>query len=88
MCKISEQFINCDSPYDHVRQRCEAMLTQEIDLAIHLGIERIMITLPDLEECESVDNLARILNKYLEEITIMQKFIVKLTIPGDDQEAE
>ena len=57
-------------------------------MAIHLGIEKIMITLPDLEEADSVDNLARILNRYLEEVTIMQKFIVKLTIPGDDEEAE
>jgi hypothetical protein len=71
-----------------VRQRCEAMLIQEIELAIHLGIEKIMITLPDLDEAESVDNLARILNKYLEEITIMQKFVIKLTIPGDEAEAE
>lgn len=55
-------------------------MEQEIDFAIHLGIEKIMIDLPEIEESETVENLARILNKYLEDITIVQKFLVKITI--------
>jgi len=57
-------------------------------LAIHLGIEKIIVDLPDLVESPAVDNLARILNRYLEEVTIMQKFIIKIRIPEDDDEAE
>lgn len=57
-------------------------------MAIHLGIEKIIVDLPDLVESPAVDNLARILNRYLEEVTIMQKFIIKIRIPEDDDEAE
>lgn len=42
-----------------------------------------MIDLPEIEESETVENLARILNKYLEDITIVQKFLVKITIKED-----
>lgn len=71
IAKISTEFVNCDSPYDHVRERSEAIVSQEIDFAIHLSIEKILIDLPDLEDCKSVSNLARILNKYLEDITVI-----------------
>lgn len=64
------------------------MLTQEIDFAIHLGIEKIVLDLPDLQDCQNVDNLARILNRYLEDVHVVQKFIFKISIPGNDEEAE
>lgn len=88
IAKISNEFVNCDSPFDHVRERSEAIVSQEIEFAIHLAIEKIMIELPDLETCKSVSNLSRILNKYLEDITVIQKFLIKVRIPGDDDEAE
>ena len=69
--KVSSHQLNCDSKFDHVRQRSEAQICQEIDFAIHLGIEKIIVELPDLEESAGVDNLARILNRYLDEITTM-----------------
>jgi hypothetical protein len=57
--------VNCDSPIEHVRERSEAILMQEIDFAVHLAVEKVLIDLPELDQCRSVDNLARILNKYL-----------------------
>jgi hypothetical protein len=54
-----------------VRERSEAIITQEIDYAIHLSVEKILFDLPDLEDSKSVSNLGRILNKYLEDITII-----------------
>ena len=71
-----------------MRERSEAIITQEIDFAIHLSVEKILFDLPDSEDCKSVSNLARILNKYLEDISIIQKFLVRIRIPGDDDEAE
>lgn len=43
-------------------------MTQEIDYAIHLGIERIVIEMPDVDLTPNIDNLARILNRYVEDI--------------------
>jgi hypothetical protein len=41
-----------------------------------------------LDESQGVDNLARILNKYLDEVTIMQRFLIKIRIPEDEIEGE
>ena len=65
--KVSHHFVNCDSPFEHVRQRSEAILTQEIDFAIHLGIQTVVLELPGVDMCPRIDNLARILNRYLED---------------------
>ena len=65
--KVSNHFVNCDSPFEHVRQRSEAILTQEIDFAIHLGIQTVVLELPGVDMCPRIDNLARILNRYLED---------------------
>lgn len=88
VAKVSSHYVNCDSPFEHVRERSEAIVTQEIDFAIHLGIEKIVLDLPSLQDCPNVDNLARILNRYLEDVHIVQKFIMKITVPGSDKEAE
>ena len=88
VAKISSHFVNCDSPFEHVRARSEAIVTQEIDFAIHLGIEKIVVDLPGLQDCPNIDNLARILNRYLEDVHVVQKFILKITIPPSDAEAE
>ena len=37
---------------------------------------------------ERIDNFAAILNRYLRNQTLQQKFVIKLKIPGNDQEAE
>jgi hypothetical protein len=41
------------------------MIIQEMDYIMHLGIERIIIDLPGLLESKGVDNMARIINRYL-----------------------
>ena len=64
------------------------MLCQEIDFATYLSIEKIVIDLPPIEKCKSIDNFARILNKYLDDITVMQKFIINVRLPSDEEEAE
>lgn len=63
--KISSYFADADSPFDHVKKRAEALLIQEIDYASHLGIERIVIDLPGMLESAGVENMARIINRYL-----------------------
>lgn len=88
LAKLASHFVNCDSPFEHVRERSEAIITQEIDFAIHLGIEKIVVDLPSLQDCPNIDNLARILNRYLEDVHVVQKFILKITMPGTDEEAE
>ena len=47
-----------------------------------------MIALPELVMCPSVDNLARVLNKYLDDVTLLQKFIIKVRIAPLQEEAE
>lgn len=71
-----------------MRERSEAMFTQEMDYALHLGIERVMVDMPDLDKCPSIDNFARILNRYLEDITISNRVLLRVRIPGNEQEAE
>jgi type II protein arginine methyltransferase len=71
-----------------VRERSEAVITQEIDYAIHLGVDKIMFSLPSYTEAESIDNFARILNKYIEDIQISQRFILRVVIPNELEEAE
>ena len=53
-----------------------------------MGIEKIIVELPDLEESAGVDNLARILNRYLDEVTTMQKYLIKIRVPEDEEECE
>ena len=37
---------------------------------------------------DRIDNFAAILNRYLSNLTLQQKFVIKLTLPGNDREAE
>lgn len=46
--KVGSSNINCDSPFEHVRQRSEVLLCQEIDYAIHLSIDKVMIDFPEI----------------------------------------
>lgn len=70
IAKLTALYSQCDSPYEHVRERAEATVTQEIDYAIHLGIEKILIDLPDVSVSPGVENLSRIINRYLQDRTI------------------
>ena len=71
IAKVTNSLVNCDSPFDHIRQRSETVLCQEIDLAIHLSIDKILIALPPLSQCPNIDNLARIMNRYLDDVTLV-----------------
>lgn len=44
--------------------------------------------MPDIDICPNVDNLARILNRYVEDIATIQRYIIRLRIPSDEAEAE
>ena len=54
------------------------MLKQEIDYAVHLGIERVVVDLPDLEDSPNIDNFARVLSTYLEDIQTCQRIIIRI----------
>ena len=49
-------------------------------------MSHIVVDLPS--KGERIDNFAAILNRYLQNQSLQQKFVIKLTIPGNDQEAE
>jgi len=50
------------SPYEHVRRRSEAIIEQEINLSLHLGINYILLDLP---KSDKIDNFAATINRYL-----------------------
>ena len=52
---------------------------------MHLGCRHILLDMP---QSESIDNFAAILNRYLQDPTSHQKFVIRLTIPGDKVKAE
>mmetsp|Transcript_11386 Transcript_11386/g.19202 ORF Transcript_11386/g.19202 Transcript_11386/m.19202 type:complete len:125 (+) Transcript_11386:395-769(+) len=47
-----------------------------------------MFELPDQYRAPSVSNLARVLNKYIDDFQVNQKFILKFKISSDPAEAE
>lgn len=59
MAKINTDLVDCDSKYEHIRIRSEAIMTQEINLAIHCGVFAIVVDLP---ETPRIENFARIIN--------------------------
>ena len=71
-----------------MRERSEAIFCQEVDFAIHLSIEKIVIDLPEMDSCENINNLARVMNKYFEDVTLVQKFIVRMRLSPNEDEAE
>jgi len=60
--KINSHLTNCDSPYEHIRRRSEAIMEQEINLALHLQIGFICLDLPK-NDC--IANFAAVLNRFL-----------------------
>lgn len=60
--KINSYLTQCDSPYEHVRRRSEAIIEQEINLSMHLAVGYIMLDMP---RSDKIDNFAAVLNRYL-----------------------
>lgn len=83
--KINSYLTQCDSPYEHVRHRSEAIIEQEINLSLHLGINYILLDLP---KSDKIDNFAATINRYMSNPCSHQKFVIRLDIPGDDFKAE
>jgi hypothetical protein len=55
---------DCDSPHEHIRQRSEAVFTQEINLSMHLSVGYILVDMPETPSGK-IDNFAAVLNRYL-----------------------
>lgn len=83
--KINSQLTQCDSPYEHIRRRSEAIIEQEVNLSLHLGIGYILVDMP---KSDKIDNFAAIINRYLSNPCLHQKFVIRLDIPGDEAKAE
>jgi protein arginine N-methyltransferase 5 len=83
--KISSYLTQCDSPYEHIRRRSEAIIEQEINLGMHLAVGYILLDMP---RSEKIDNFAAVLNRYLSNPTLQQKFVIRLTVPEDEKDAE
>lgn len=47
-----------------------------------------MINLPEVDQCQDIFNFARIINKYLEDVTLVQKVIIRLRLSPNAEEAE
>ena len=45
-----------------------------------------MIDLPGLMESKGIDNMARIINRYLQDVTLPQKFLIRIKIDGDEED--
>ncbi len=59
LAKINSYLTDCDSKYEHIRQRSEAIICQEINFAMHVSIHGIVLDMP---RSERIENFARILN--------------------------
>ena len=56
---LLSQDIDLDSQYEHIRSRSKFYLKQELNYAVHLGIEGLIIPGPTKKS----DNYARVINK-------------------------
>ena len=61
-------------------------MQQEINLCLHISVSHIVLDMPT--KGDKIDNFAAILNRYLSNQTLQQKFVIKLVIPGDDKAAD
>ena len=86
LAKINNYLVDCDSKYEHVRQRSEAIMTQEINFAMHVSAHGIVIDFP---VSERIENFSRILNQYFQNVhNNGTKFILRISIPANFEEAE
>jgi hypothetical protein len=52
---------------------------------MHLAVGYILLDMP---RSEKIDNFAAVLNRYLSNPCLQQKFVIRLEIPDTDAEAE
>jgi PRMT5 TIM barrel domain len=79
-------FVDCDSKYEHVRLRSEAIITQEINFAMHLSVNAIVIDMP---QGASIQNFARLIASYTQNVsTSSTKFLLRIDLPGSFADAE
>lgn len=83
--KVNSYLTDCDSKYEHVRLRSEAIMMQEINFAQHLGINAVVIDFP---LGERIENFARIINSYLQNVHNSTKFLLRIQVPAEFSEAE
>lgn len=78
--------VDCDSKFEHVRLRSEAILTQEINFALHLNVSGIVLDFP---EGPRIENFSRMLASYLLNVhTSTTKFMLRIELPGGFEDAE
>jgi endonuclease IV len=82
VAKINSRFVDCDSEHEHIRQRSEAILCQEINLCMHIGANHVLVDLPS--KSDRNENFAAILNRLMQQNMPHLKIILRLTVPGDD----
>ncbi|CDW76653.1 protein arginine n-methyltransferase [Stylonychia lemnae] len=85
LAKINSYMTDCDSPYEHIRLRSEAIMTQEINFAMHLSVHAVVVDMP---KSSRIENFARILDQYFQNVHTSMKFILRIEIPSEFQEAE
>ena len=60
--KVNSYLTDCDSKHEHIRLRSEAIIAQEVNYAMHLGVGSVVMELP---EGTSIENFGRIINQYV-----------------------
>ena len=86
VAKINSRLIDCDSIHEHVRQRSEAILQQEVNLCMHIGATCILIDMPT--KGDRIENFAAILLRLMSTHSSQMKILLRLTVPADATLAE
>ena len=47
-----------------------------------------MVSLPDMSQCPNIYNFARIINRYIEDVQVPTKFIIRFRLSSIRDEAE
>jgi type II protein arginine methyltransferase len=78
--------VDCDSKFEHVRLRSEAIITQEINFAMHLSVNAIVLDFP---QGPRVENFSRLIASYTQNVsTSATKFLLRIEISGNFADAE
>lgn len=73
--------MDCDSKFEHVRLRSEAIMTQEINFATHLSVHAVVIDLP---QGPRIENFSRLLASYLMNVhTSATRILLRIEIPSN-----
>jgi protein arginine N-methyltransferase 5 len=82
----SSGFVDCDSKFEHVRVRSEAIMTQEINFALHLCVNAIVIDMP---QGPSLTNFSRLIASYVQNVsTSGTRFLLRIEVPSTFEDAE